>query len=278
MFELNESDRVTLSNFIEKRFGIQMPPSKKILLQTRLQKRALQLGFQTIHQYVQFLFSQQGQAVEQDQFATIISTHKTEFFRESDHFTALRNNILPKLHESLFYGKNEILSAWSAASSTGEEIYSMAITMYDYFKLHGNPSPLFKVTGTDISDTIVQFARKGIYTANSISSIPIEYHQYIMRCKDHKRKVIRVAPEIRRYTEFHQQNLMDNQYRIKKGIHIIFCRNVLIYFNRQIQENILRKLADLLYPGGFLFIGHSETLTGLDLPLEQVQMTIYKKV
>lgn len=278
MFELSEKNRVALSNYIEKQFGIQMPPSKKILLQTRLQKRALQLGFQSIDQYVKFFFSEQGQAVEQDQFATVISTHKTEFFREFDHFTALRDLIMPALQENTGNGRSESLRVWSAASSTGEEVYSIAITIYDFFKKHGNPFPLFKVSGTDISDNIVQYARKAIYPADSLSSIPLEYRHYLMRSKNPKKQLIRVVPEIRQYTEFFQQNLMDSQYRINQSVHIIFCRNVLIYFKRHIQEMILLKLVNLLYSGGFLLIGHSESLSGLDLPVEQIRMTIYRKV
>ena len=98
-----------------------------------------------------------------------------------------------------------------------------------------------------------------------------------MRSKDPARHAIRVAPEIRQYTDFRRQNLMDKHYRVKKGIHIIFCRNVLIYFNKQIQEIILGKLVNLLAPGGFLLIGHSESLSGIELPVEQVKMTIYRK-
>lgn len=278
LFELTEKDRAELSCFIEKSYGIQMPPSKKILLQSRLQKRALQLKFNSIRQYMDFLFSPDGQRIELDHFATIVSTHKTEFFREIDHFTALRELLLPELLDNESVGKNENLVAWSSASSTGEEVYSIAMTLYDFFKVHGNFQPMFKVIGTDISDNIVEFARKGIYTDQALSSIPLEYRHHLMRSKDVKHHAIRVVPELRRYTDFRQQNLMDTQYRVKQGIHLIFCRNVLIYFDRHTQENILRKLVSFLTPGGFLLIGHSESISGMDLPVEQVQTTIYRKV
>lgn len=277
MFELNEKDRIRLSCFIEKTYGIQMPPAKKILLQTRLQKRAVTLGYGSIHDYIEYLFSSKGLQAELDQFATVVSTHKTDFFREPGHFTALKVDLLPELVDRFKLGKRETLVAWSSASSTGEEVYSIAITMYDYFRRLGNAMPAMKVIGTDISENIVQFARNAIYSNNVSGTIPTEYIHYFMRSKDPKRKAIRIVPEIRNYTDFRQQNLMDTQYRLKKGVHIIFCRNVLIYFNKGTQEKIIRKLVELLAPGGFLLIGHSESLSGLNLPLEQVKLTIFRK-
>jgi chemotaxis protein methyltransferase CheR len=276
-FELSEKDRKLLSNFIEQHYGIQMPPAKKILLQTRLQKRATKLGYDSLHSYIDYLFSPQGQQLEKDQFATIISTHKTDFFREIDHFTVLRSILLPELTENRELGFTENIVAWSAASSTGEEVYSIAMTLYDYFKTHGNPMPAMKIIGTDISDTIVEFARQAIYSDKVLPAIPREYIHYFMRSKDPSRPAVRIVPEIRKYTDFRQQNLMDIQYRVKKGMHIIFCRNVLIYFNKATQEMILKKLVDLLVPGGFLLIGHSESLSGINLPVEQVKLTIYRK-
>lgn len=277
MLELKEKDFRVISSFVEKRYGIQMPPSKKIMLQTRLQKRAMQIGFSSLSQYVDYLFSAQGEVVEQDFFATIVSTHKTEFFREIDHFINLKQLLLPEFLENGIIGKNDPLLTWSCASSTGEEVYSIAITIYDFFKNLGNLFPLFNVIGTDISDNIVSFAKRGIYKNEALSSIPIEYRHYLMRSKDAKNHEIRVVPEVRCHTDFYQQNLMDVQYKIGRGIHIIFCRNVLIYFDRRTQADILSKLINLLVPGGFLLIGHSETLSGLNLPVEQVQMTIYRK-
>jgi len=278
LFELTEKDRSKLSDFIERTYGIQMPSSKKIMLQSRLQKRALQLGHTSIHQYVDFLFSPEGLTKELDQFATIVSTHKTDFFREADHFTALRNTLLPVLTENNTLGKNDTFVAWSSASSTGEEVYTIAMTIYDFFKKLGNFYPLFKVIGTDISENIIEYARKGIYSDNSLSTIPVEYRGYLMRSRDPKRHAIRVVPELRQHTDFRLQNLMDSQYKVKKGMHIIFCRNVLIYFDRPTQEQILTKLVGLLAPGGFLFIGHSESLSGMNLPVSQVQSTIYRKI
>jgi chemotaxis protein methyltransferase CheR len=278
VYELTEKDRVVLSNFIEKHYGIQMPPTKKILLQSRLQKRALHLRYNSIREYMDFLFSSQGQQLELGHFAAIISTHKTDFYRENEHFTALRSLLLPELLENSDIGKNETLVAWSSASSTGEEVYSIAITIYDFFKTHGSYLPMFKVIGTDISEDIVEIARKGIYSDQALFTIPVEYRHYLMRSKDRKQHAIRVVPEIRAFTDFRQQNLMDKLYRVTKGIHIIFCRNVLIYFDKSTQENILRKLVSFLVPGGFLLIGHSESISGMDLPVEPVQLTVYRKV
>ena len=277
MFELSEKDHLELSAFIEKKYGIKMPLQKKILLQTRLQKRALKLGYPTIHSYMDFLFSPEGKLAELDHFATIISTHKTEFFREIEHFTALKTLILPELMSDENLGKSDSLVVWSSASSTGEEVYSIAMTVNGFYQKQGNFSPQFKVIGTDISDNIVEQARHAIYSDEALQSIPIEYRHYLMRSKDPKRAVIRIVPELRHFTDFRRQNLMDTQYKVKKGIHIIFCRNVLIYFDKPTQETILRKLVSLLAPNGFLLVGHSESILGMDIAVEPVQPAIYRK-
>ena len=277
MYELTEKDRLKLSSFIEKSYGIKMPAQKKVLLQTRLQKRAAQLGYESIRTYMEYLFSAQGQQLELDHFATIVSTHKTDFFREIDHFTAMRTLILPDLLSNESLGTGETFVAWSSASSTGEEVYSIAMTIDLFFKKRGNLYPQFKVIGTDISDVIIEQARKGIYTDQALLSIPPEYHQYLMRSKDPKRHEIRVVPELRQHTDFRPQNLMDTQYKVGKGINLIFCRNVLIYFDKDTQELILHKLADLLTPGGFLLIGHSESISNREIPVESIKPTIYRK-
>jgi len=278
MYELSEKDRLELSRFIELTYGIKMPVQKKELLQSRLQKRALNLGYPTIRQYMDFLFSPAGRDSELDHFAAIVSTHKTEFFREMEHFTVLRDRILPELTADGNLGKYEPLVAWSSASSTGEEVYSIAMTTHSYYKRNGNAYPMVKVIGTDISDDIVEIARNGVYPDSALTSIPSEYKSYAMVSKDPKRRAIRVVPEIRTLTDFRRQNLMDTQYKVKKGIHIIFCRNVLIYFDRPTQQAILTKLAGLLAPGGYLLIGHSESMAGITLPVELIQPTIFRKL
>lgn len=274
--ELSDRDFRRISGFIEKRYGIQMPFPKKVMLQARLQKRAYQIGVSSLKEYVEFLFSDNGQINELDHFAAIVSTHKTEFFREFDHFLTLRQQVLPELHiEGLLRDSLEI---WSSASSTGEEVYSIAITVYDYFEKElGVHFPNFRVTGTDISHDIIDFARKAIYKKESLSTIPEYYRNYFMRSKDPGRREIRVVPEIRNFTDFYIQNLMDCEYRLRKQFKIIFCRNVLIYFDRKTQESLLIKLVKLLKSGGFLFIGHSESVTGFNLPVEQVQTTVFRK-
>lgn len=277
MFELIESDRLQISRFIEEHYGIKMPASKKILLQTRLQKRATQLGYTSIHAYVQYLFSPQGTQGELDHFAGIVSTHKTEFFREIDHFHILRSTLLPQLLGEGRLGRHQPLRLWSAASSTGEEGYSLAMLIDTSLSEQGVRNPHFSIDGTDISEDIVTIARRGIYTAQALQAIPVEFHHYLMRSKDPARQLIRVVPELRCHMNFQRQNLMDQHYAVDGGMHIIFCRNVLIYFDKPTQESILHKLVNLLTPGGYLFIGHSESITGMQLPLLPVQPTVYKK-
>lgn len=277
-YRLNETDRIQLSSYIEKNYGIRMPVTKKTLLESRLQKRAMELGFTTLHKYIQYLFSTSGTHSEHDYFATSISTHKTDFFRESDHFTTLQTVLLPKLQAERKLGTSNTLTVWSCASSTGEEVYTIVISIYDYFKRQGNNTPLLKIIGTDISESIAGIAQKGIYDASLLKQIPLHYHRYFMRNKDPKQHTIRIVPELRKYTEFRSQNLMNEHYAVGKGIYIIFCRNILIYFNKVTQKLILHRLVDILESGGYLVIGHTESIVGIRLPLEQIQLTIYRKI
>jgi chemotaxis protein methyltransferase CheR len=278
VFELSESDRRAISSFIEDRFGIKMPPTKKILLQTRLQKRATQLGYSSIRGYLSFLFTPQGSAQELDHFAAIVSTHKTEFFREEEHFSVLQSLLLPQLLTDPALGRTHPLQVWSAASSTGEEVYSLAMTIDSFLHKRGLHRPLFTILGTDISQDIVAIAQRAIYSDQALSRIPSPYHHYLMRSKDPSAHTLRIVPELRTHTSFRSQNLMDEHYAVDAGFHIIFCRNVLIYFDKPTQETIIRKLVNVLCPGGFLIIGHAESLSGMTLPLAVVQPTVYTKI
>ncbi|MEX2443669.1 MAG: CheR family methyltransferase [Alkalispirochaeta sp.] len=270
---LNEEQFRRLSRFIEGEVGIKMPPAKRIMLESRLQKRLRALQLDSFDEYITHVFDHDGDEIIH--MIDVVTTNKTDFFREADHFSFLREHILPE-HASLGWGERTPLRAWSAAASTGEEAYTLGIVLAEYRRQ--NPRFDFRVLGTDISTAVLATARKGVYPADRIN--PVEHvmrKRYFLRSRDSVADLVRVKPILRQRTAFHRMNLMAPTFPIRDRFHIIFCRNVIIYFERPRQEQLLRKLYDYLMPGGFLFLGHSETLAGIDLPVESVAPTVYRR-
>lgn len=203
-----------------------------------------------------------------------VTTNKTDFFRESAHFDFLAQYALPELCNTVASGRE--LKIWSAACSSGEEVYTLAAVINEYAEQTGNPE--FHVLGTDISTRILSTAVDAIYPEEKVSGIPaVIKRKYFLRSKDRTKKTVRVAPGLRMKTRFRRINLMDDSYDVPGSYDIIFCRNVLIYFDKATQESVLRKLCAKLVHGGFLFLGHSESASNMQLPVQQVKPTILRK-
>jgi chemotaxis protein methyltransferase CheR len=268
-----------LSGLIEAQIGIKMPLEKKQLIESRIRKRLIALGFGTFHQYCDYLFTIQGQERELPQMINEITTHKTEFFRESDHFEFLMQTVL--LHMALKEGggTKRKLMVWSAGCSTGEEAYTLAIVLSEFrLKLPGL-SFQFEILGTDISPQVLTTAQEAIYPADAVEPIPIALrHKYLMRHKNRRKKIVRIKPGVREHVSFRKMNLLNDDIATREPIDIIFCRNVIIYFDKSTQRMVIQKILDCLRPGGYLFLGHSESLHGLGFPVEQVAPTVYKKL
>lgn len=263
-----------LSNFIEKELGIRMPDIKKIMLESRLHKRLRVLNLDNFAEYCDYLFSDKGMRQEFPFMIDVVTTNKTDFFREPDHFVYLENNIIrPLLSRNQGSGSFDI---WSSASSTGEEIYTLAMVMEGIREDYG--ALKYSILGSDISQEVLAKARKGIYHNSRIESLPMNLKKkYFLKSKNKADELVKVKPFIQRHVKFVQQNLMHDNYDIKKTFDIIFCRNVLIYFSQEKQKKILLNLHRHLKPEGYMFLGHSETITGLNLPFISVAPTIYKK-
>jgi chemotaxis protein methyltransferase CheR len=201
----------------------------------------------------------------------VVSTNKTDFFREPRHFDFMTRSILP-----LFEGRD--LKVWSSASSSGEEVYSIAITIEEYIRQ--NKQINYSIFGTDISTRILQKALNAIYTADRVENISLEFKKrYFLKSKDKEEQKVRIVQELRKKTSFERLNLMDTLYKgIDRDFNMIFCRNVLIYFDRPTQEKVINKLCSHLEPGGYFILGHSESVTGLNVPLKQVSPTIFTKL
>ncbi len=261
-----------LSNFIEKELGIRMPDIKRVMLESRLHKRLRFLNMEKFEDYCEYLFSDKGMRQEFPFMIDVVTTNKTDFFREPDHFVYMENKVIrPHLDKNGGGGKFEI---WSSASSTGEEIYTLAMVMEGIREDY--PGLSYHIMGSDISQEVLMTARKGVYALSRVETIPLELKKkYFLKSKSEP--IVKVKPFIQKNVSFFQQNLMHDSYNIKKTFDIIFCRNVLIYFSPEKQKKILLSLHRHLKPDGFLFLGHSETITGMNLPYLSVAPTIYKK-
>jgi chemotaxis protein methyltransferase CheR len=277
--EMSERERSEISSFIESNFGIKMPPVKKVLLTSRLSKRLNALGFNSYGQYFRYIKTEKGSRDEFHIFADLVSTHETSFFREAQHFEFLLNTALPQLLEDNDAGMKKQLRVLSCACSTGEEAYTISIIVEE-FKRRRNLSPYtYRITGTDISTKVLDAAIRGVYHESRITNLPHEYkRRYFMKGKGSKNELVRVIPELRNAAEFFYMNLMDERYPFHEKFDVIFFRNAMIYFDRATQEKILGRLTENLNKNGYLMIGHSETMSGWNLPLKCVVTTIYRKV
>ena len=266
-----------LSEFIYNESGIKMPLSKKTMLEARLMKRLRTIGLSTLGEYCNYLFSPEGIANELVHMIDVVTTNKTDFFREPQHFEYLVEHAIPNLIEETGAGIRRALMVWSAACSSGEEAYTLAMVLDEFSKkAHGFH---YMVLGTDISTRMVEAARLGIYQEELVMPFPIDLRRkYLMRSKDPQKKEVRIVPGLRAKVRFRQLNFMHEDFGMREKMDIIFCRNVLIYFDRAIQEKVVGHFCKHLADGGYLFTGHSETLSGMVLPLKTVASTVSRRI
>jgi chemotaxis protein methyltransferase CheR len=273
--KLSDQDFKRLSEFIYGQYGIKMPPVKKVMLQSRLQKRLRELDITSFKEYVDYVFSEDGQDNEVIQMIDVVSTNKTDFFREPVHFDFLTTSVVPEFMTN--NNSNKVLKIWSAGCSSGEEPYTIAIALSECKERIPNFD--FTVLGTDISSRILRTANDAIYKEPRIEELPIFYKKkYFLKSKDRNNPTVRVMQELRRKVFFKRLNFMDSNYGINEIFDVIFCRNVLIYFDRETQEKVINKLCTKLKTDGYFFLGHSESLTSMQAPLKQIRPTIFKKI
>lgn len=272
-----EFDR--LASFIQGSIGIKMPPHKQGLLELRLGKRLRALGLDSFKEYCEFVFDNDEHVGEVYELIDAVTTNKTDFFREPEHFDRLTGHVLPELlGRDADLGGVRPLRVWSSACSSGEEPYTLAMVLSDYGdRLVSEPFE-FAITASDLSSAMLRFAARAVYPRRRVDSVPEPLlHRYMLRGTGECSDLVRVAPELRRAVNYCRVNLVE-EYPFRQSFDIIFCRNVLIYFERGVQIDILSRMCDLLEPGGYLFVGHSETLHGMGLPLEHRGPTVYRKV
>nr|WP_321450163.1 protein-glutamate O-methyltransferase CheR [uncultured Carboxylicivirga sp.] len=269
--ELSEDDFNAFSEFIYSEFGIKMPPIKRIMLQGRLLKRIRELNMQSYREYKDYFFSKDGQQKEIFNFLNVVTTNKTDFFREPVHFDFLRDEVLPQTAAN-----GNSLKIWSAGCSSGEEPYTISIVLNEYKA--NNPMFNFSIMGSDISNKVLTAASRGVYGEHKVALLPLEMKKkYFLKSKNRENPSVRVKPELQKNITLKYVNLMDNTYDVADKFDVIFCRNVLIYFDRATQEKVINKLCQYLKPGGVFFIGHSESLSGMNVPLKHIKPTIFRK-
>ncbi|WP_193175174.1 CheR family methyltransferase [Oricola nitratireducens] len=274
---LDDEAFARIAGIVNEHSGIKLPPTKRLMVEGRLRKRTQLSGCDSLADYCDYLFDRGGLEKEFGHLVDAITTNKTDFFRESDHFTVFEGVLLPSLLSLRPSGAKPKLKLWSAASSNGAEAYTIAMVMAEARERYRNLD--FSILGTDISSAMLAAGRRAIYPAQMIEPVPAEMQQrYVMRGRLPARQdEVRIVPELRRRVRFEALNLMDNSYPFDRDVDVIFLRNVLIYFDKATQEAVTMRLLRHLRPGGYLILGHSESMIGTNLRLPQVAPGIFQR-
>jgi chemotaxis protein methyltransferase CheR len=271
---LSDKDFRRLAELIHGYSGIKMPPGKRTMLEGRLRRRVRATGAAGLADYCRNLFEEDGLAAELVDLIDAVTTNKTEFFREPTHFDFLRDRGLAMLMTP----ERRPLKAWSAACSIGAEPYTLAMVIAEHLR-ETRARNDYSILCTDLCTEVLEEAVCGVYPAAMIEPVPMDLRRrYLMRARDPHRSVVRITPALRSRLLFSRLNLMDESYPVDDGMDMIFCRNILIYFDKPTQSNVLRRLCSHLRPGGMLFLGHSESVVGIDLPVKQIASTIFQRV
>ena len=247
-FEFNDKDFARVRALILKIAGISLAPSKQSMVYSRLARRLRACNHSRFSSYLDALESNSSNP-EWEHFTNSLTTNLTSFYRESHHFDLLKKQL-----QSL--SRNSRIELWCSAASTGEEPYTMAITAMEAFN---SMNPPVRILATDIDTKVLDHAKKGVYRMDQVEKIPDDIlRKYFLKGKGESEGLIRVRPEVQALLTFRKLNLMDNVWSLRPGFDAIFCRNVMIYFEKDVQLQILKRFAPLMNPNGLLYAGHSE--------------------
>jgi chemotaxis protein methyltransferase CheR len=272
---LSARDFQRLGAYIESHTGIRMPEGKRVMVEARLRPRLRELGLKSFTEYCARAFSGVADEGELVQLVDQVTTNKTDFFREPGHFDYLAQQAWPTLFRERGAGMDRELVVWSAACSSGEEPYTLAMVLSEIATAH--PGFRFKVLATDICTSVLAQAQRAIYPVDRIAPIPRRLRErYLLQSRDPAQQLVRIVPSLRNAVRFRRLNLLDPDYGVREPVDVIFCRNVFIYFDRKTQERILNHFCRHLAPGGYVFLGHSEAINGHDVPLRAVAPTTYR--
>lgn len=264
--ELSPKQFERVSQIIYKLCGINLKGGKEALVRARLMKRLRALGMSDFNEYLRYLDSEYGQE-ELFSMVDVITTNKTSFFREPAHFYFLKEKILPNL-------KHKRLRFWTAACSSGEESFSLALLLREEIEDFDRRDIL--ILGTDISRRMLEKAKQAVYKMETLKDVPPHLLAKYFTKVSAEPPLYQVNQIIRHSVRFAWLNLMD-EWPMKGLFNVIFCRNVMIYFDRPTQQKLINRLWDLIESGGFLFVGHSEGLSAITHNFKYVKPAIYQK-
>ncbi len=269
MKDITQKEFELIREYIKKNFGINLADEKKSLIYSRLRIVLHEKGFSDFTEYYNYLINDKtGEAVIQ--FIDKVTTNHTFFMREVDHFEYFLKTVLPYIEET--YAQSKDVRLWCAGCSSGEEAYTLQIIMQEYFK---DKSWNLSMLATDISSNVLEKAVRGVYSYESVSTLPDKWlKSYFNKIND---KEYSVTEDLKKQILFRKFNLMEERFPFKKPLHVIFCRNVMIYFDNQTRVELVNKFYDSLSGGGYLFIGHSESLSRTDTKFNYIMPAVYRK-
>ena len=267
-FTISDKAFAGFQSLIYKAAGISMSDGKKPLVSGRLAKRLRAHGMKSFDEYLDYITKGDGADNSEFQiFVDLLTTNETYFYREPQHFEFLKREILAK------HDPSKLLRVWSAASSSGEEAYTLAMIISDMLGLRAN----WEIIGTDISTTMIAAAQKAIYNEHRVRLVPNDMrYKYLLRGSDKYHGYVAVAPELKKHVRFEHYNLVESTPR-KEMFDVIFCRNVLIYFDKNTKIKVLERLCAQLKSGSYLMTGHSESLHGMVPQLKSIKPSVYLK-
>lgn len=253
--ELTDSEFKMYSNYIFERSGINYTINKKTILQNRVRRRLRELNLESYSEYFELIKNKPMNNPEVIKFFDEVTTNETSFFRHDKQFKALEGMVIPEILENKKVGA---LNVWSAAASMGKEAYTIAMVVAAMPELAGRN---VKILGTDLNQKVLEIAKLGKYDIKDVKGVESKYHRYYT--EDSASGIIEISDKLKKMVEFKRFNLKDSFTSMPK-MDIIFCRNVFIYFPKEVQKEIVEKFYNQLNPGGFFILGHSETLNGIN--------------
>lgn len=267
---MTDAEFIRISRFLKSKYGIDMTQKREIV-EGRLYNNLHRHGFESYSAYMNAVETDITGQMEKE-LVNLLTTNHTYFMREFEHIEFLKQEVLPWL--SKMESKNRDLSIWCGACSTGEEPYTVAMMLMDFFGLEHSAWDT-KVLATDISTQVLGVATQGIYTKEQIEGLPQHWkRRYFKPIENGER--YQVTQELKDEVIFRQLNLME-PFPFRRKMHVIFLRNVMIYFDKETKQNLIHKIYDLLLPGGYLFVGRTETIDRGELPFVMVQPSIFRK-
>lgn len=266
--QLDDSTFRRFVDLIYREAGIHLAENKKALVSARLSKRMMALGMQNYNEYYEYVLDDRS-LEEIGILIDAISTNVTHFFREGDHF-----ELLAEIMQRWEMEGQRQFRIWCAASSSGEEPYTIALTLAESLSQMRDT----KILATDISNTVLNIARQGAYSSKQLKSVPAHLvHKYFHRIETKGSTEYQVIPQIREKLQFAWLNLSAPPFPMKGPLDVVFCRNVMIYFDNTVRQKLVNEIVRLLKPGGYLMIGHAESLSGLVHDLHPVRPSVYRK-